>query len=435
MKSYMKELKMFLLLWSTQSLSQLGSAMTNFALVIWLYQKTGSALQTALLSICSYAPYVLMSIFAGALSDRWNKKKVMLICDTLAAICTIVVFILFKNDLLLPWHMYLLNAINGLMNTVQQPAGDVAMTLITPTKFYQKASGMRSFSNSIITILTPMLASMLLSFFGMPIVIGIDLFTFIVAFMTLLLFIKIPQDDIKAAIYEKKETVLQSAMGGLRYLRDNKLIFELILFLAGVNLVASGADATLPALILPRENGGEIMLGIVNAVAGIATLIGSVFVTIMPTPKNRIRVIYITMLISLSIGNFIFAFGHNVIFWCIGQAIGWLLVPVMGANLDVILRTSIPTDMQGRVFSCRNTFQFFTIPVGFFLGGFLIDSFLEPLMERAQEGGVLTTLFDSGKGAGANLMMFILAVEGTVICLIFGRILKKESYIEKNKMV
>ena len=91
MKDIIKELKTFLVLWSTQSLSQLGSAMTNFALTLWLYQQTGSALQTALLSVCSYAPYVCMSILAGALSDRWDKKKVMLVCDLFAACCTVVV--------------------------------------------------------------------------------------------------------------------------------------------------------------------------------------------------------------------------------------------------------------------------------------------------------------------------------------------------------
>ena len=146
-------LKPFFILWSTQSLSQLGSAMTSFALSLWLYEQTGSALQTALLSICSYAPYVVMSIFAGALSDRWDKKKTMLVCDTFAACTTVAVLILLRTDLLRPWHMYALNAINGLMNTVQQPASDVAMTMITPKRHYQKVSGMRSFSNSLITIL------------------------------------------------------------------------------------------------------------------------------------------------------------------------------------------------------------------------------------------------------------------------------------------
>lgn len=106
MKKLVKELRTFIILWSTQSLSQLGSAMTSFSLTLWVYEKTGSALQTALLSICSYAPYVLMSIFAGALSDRWDKKKVMLVCDTFAACTTITVLVLLKTDLLRPMHIY-----------------------------------------------------------------------------------------------------------------------------------------------------------------------------------------------------------------------------------------------------------------------------------------------------------------------------------------
>lgn len=113
MKNRIFELKDFYVLWSTQGLSRLGSTMMNFALTLWLYQETGSALQTALLTICSYTPYVLTSIFAGALSDKWDKKKTMLVCDTFAACCTIIVFLLLKTGLLCAWHLYLLNAVNA----------------------------------------------------------------------------------------------------------------------------------------------------------------------------------------------------------------------------------------------------------------------------------------------------------------------------------
>lgn len=116
----------FLRLWSTQTFSALGSSMTSFALVIWAYEQSGSALSTALLSICSYAPYVLLSIFAGALSDRWNKKATMLICDAAAALTTVGVLVLLSTDALCVWHLYVLNALNGLMNTVQQPASHSA---------------------------------------------------------------------------------------------------------------------------------------------------------------------------------------------------------------------------------------------------------------------------------------------------------------------
>ena len=428
MKNTIYELKTFLILWSTQSLSQLGSAMTNFALTLWLYQKTGSALQTALLSICSYAPYVIMSIFAGTLSDRWDKKKVMLICDTFAACCSLFVLVLLKTDRLMPMHMYVLNAVNGLMNTLQQPASDVAMTMITPKKYYQKTSGLRSFSSSLVTILNPVFATALFAFAGMDIVIYVDLATFAIAFFALLFGVRLPMPEKR----EKagRESFLETVRAGLACLKENELVLVLILFLAGVNFVASAFDAVLPALILPRENGGETVLGIVTSCAGIAMLFGSLIVTALPAPKNRVRVIYLTMLFSLGTENFLLAFTELPVLWCVGQIIGWLLVPVMSANLDVILRTTIPIDMQGRVYSCRNTLQFFTIPIGLSLGGFMVDHFCEPVMAASPAQGMLVRLFGTGKGSGAAMMMFILGVLGVVICLAFGRILRRYSYTE-----
>lgn len=119
LKMICKELHSFLILWSTQSLSLLGSSMTSFALILWTYEEKGSALTTALLAVCSYAPYVAMSIFAGALSDKWNKKLTLLVSDSFAAVCTFVVLVLLKTGQLEIWHLYALNALNGLMGTVQ----------------------------------------------------------------------------------------------------------------------------------------------------------------------------------------------------------------------------------------------------------------------------------------------------------------------------
>ena len=428
MKNTIKDLKTFLILWSTQSLSQLGSAMTGFALTLWLYEKTGSALQTALLAVCSYAPYVVMSIFAGALSDRWDKKKVMLVCDTMAACCSVAVLVLLKADLLLPVHMYILNALTGLMNTVQQPASDVAMTMITPKEYYQKTSGLRSLSASLVTILNPILATALYALAGMDIVIYVDLTTFAIAFLSLLSGVKLSVPEKKEEA--EKESFLETARAGLVCLRKNELVLVLILFLSGVNFVASAFDAVLPALILPRKNGGEAVLGMVTSCAGIAMFAGSLIVTVLPAPKNRIRVIYLTMLFSLGTENFILAFTDWPVLWCVGLIIGWLLVPVMSANLDVILRTTSPLDMQGRVYSCRTTLQFFTIPIGLLFGGFMVDDICEPVIAAAPAQGMLVRLFGAGKGSGAAMMMFILGVLGVVICLGFGRVLRRYRYTE-----
>lgn len=188
MKNKSHPLKNFLILWSTQSVSQLGSSITAFALTLWLYETTGSSLSTAALTICSYTPYVLMSIFAGVLTDRLDKKKIMLVCDLLAVLCTIAVFALFRTNHLMVWHLYALNIISGLMNTVQQPASEVAMTLIIPEQYYQKTSALRSLSRSLISILNPLIATALYAFAGLNGVVAADVGSFIIAFTALLFF-------------------------------------------------------------------------------------------------------------------------------------------------------------------------------------------------------------------------------------------------------
>ncbi len=425
MKNRIKKLRDFYILWSTQSLSQLGSAMTQFALTLWIYEKTGSALSTASLSICTYAPYVIMSIFAGALTDKFDKKKTMLVCDLLAALTTVLVFVLYKTDLLSMWHLYAINMFSGLMNTVQQPASEVANTLIVPKDEYQKTSGLMSLSRSLISIGNPLIAAALYGIAGLDAVIGVDLVTFGIAFLALLLFIKLPEIETGNG---KNENVLVLAKEGLVFLKQNPLVLHVILFMAGVNLTASSFDAVLPALVIPRE--GNSVLGVVTACSGIAMVIGSFLPTVMPKPKDRVRVIYLTMLFSLGTENFLLAFSRNPVIWCIGQFLGWALVPLMAANQNVIMRNSVPVELQGRVYACRNTLQFFTIPIGLFLGGFFVDHICEPFMAVKAGSGFWTGVFGTGKGSGAALMMFILAITGIVITITSSRFMRRYKYVE-----
>ncbi len=425
MKNRIKELRDFYILWSTQSLSQLGSAITEFALTLWIYEKTGSALSTAALTICTYAPYVIMSIFAGAITDKFDKKKTMLVCDLLAALTTVIVFVLYKTDTLTMWHLYVINAFSGLMNTVQQPASEVAYTLIIPKEHYQKTSGFQQLSRSLISIGNPIIAAAIYGLAGLDAAIAVDLLTFAIAFVTLLFFIKLPAIGEST---DKNESVLKLAKEGLRFLKETPLILTIIMFMSGVNLTASAFDAVLPALVIPRA--GNNVYGIVTAFSGVAMVAGSFLPMVLPKPKDRVRVIYLTMLFALGIENFVLAFSRSPVLWCFGQILGWVFVPLMAANQNVIMRNVIPVELQGRVYACRNTLQFFTIPIGLFLGGILVDKVCEPFMALKSDGSFWTVLFGSGKGAGAALMMGILGVTGTVLCITSGQIMKKYKYSE-----
>ncbi len=401
-----------LLLWSTQSLSGLGSAMTNFALVVWSYSRYGSALTTALLTVCAYAPYVLLSVFAGALSDRWDKKKTMLVCDALAALCTVGVLVLLTLGWLELWHLYLNNALNGLMNTVQQPASEVAVTLLTPREDYQRIGGLQAFSRSLTSLLTPALATALYTLVGLEAVIWFDLSTFALAAFCLLFFIRFPA---RTGERERPEPLLAAARGGLRYLKEHRGVLDIILFLAVINLTASMFEAALPALLIPKA--GEEALGLVQTCAGVAGLAGGVLAAALPAPKSRVRVICNSLLFSMSTENFLLALGRGLPVWCFGAVLGWVFIPVMNANLDALLRLHIPPEVQGRVYSARNTLQFFTIPVGYLLGGFLVDRVFEPFMAAQVPTGLWVSIFGTGKGAGAALFFLVIGALGALSCL------------------
>ena len=402
------EMRAFLLMWSTQALSSLGSSMTAFALVVWSYEAEGSALTTALLSVCSYAPYVLGSVFAGALSDRWNKKAVLLTCDGFAALTTLLTLLLLCTGQLKVWHLYLLNALNGLMNSAQQPASEVATTLLTPRAQFQRAASLRALSNSLVNLATPALAAALLGISGLPGVIAFDLATFAVAALTLAFGIRLPKGAEGAP---REEGLLAAARAGLRFLGQNAGILHLILLLSGINLIASMYNAALPARTLPLA--GEAGYGLVGSVSGAAMLAGSALAVLLPAPRRRARVILGTLLLSMSTENFLLALGRSPLPWCVGAVLGWIGIPLMNANLDALLRSSLPLSMQGRVYAARNALQFGTIPLGYLLGGALVDRFSAAVPFAA--------VFGAGQSGGAGALLFLLGLAGTALCLGFSR--------------
>ena len=406
----------FILLWATQTLSRLGSSLTPFALILWAYGKTGSAFDTALLTVSSYVPYILLSLPVGTLTDRMNKKRLMLISDTSAALCTLTILFVWLSGNLELWHLYLVNAITGTAQTFQQPASEVATTLVTPEDKYQKAGSLNALAYSVINMASPVIATALYSVGGLTLVIIVDLSTFTVAFLSLLLFVKIPEMKSEK---RKDSHIMMDLKEALSFLRTNIGILQVILFLAAINFIASIYNAALPAMILSFES--ESVLAAVQSTAGIAMIIGSAIATMLPTPKSRVRMIILSLFISMSTENFMLAFFRNPIMWCVGAFLGWLCIPVMNTNLDALMRSQIPSSIQGRVYSARNMLQFFTIPLGYLAGGFLVDSMFEPFMTD-KSNTVLNQLFGTGKGSGAAFLFAVIGVMGVLVCVIFSKL-------------
>lgn len=415
-KNKLYELKSFLILWAGQSISALGSEMTKYALIVWAYTQQGTVSSITWLAVCSYLPSIVFCFAAGTLADKWDKKKVMLVSDSIAALGTMAVLYLYATKSLQLWHLYIINIIISFMHAFQNPASYVAVSLIAPKDQYTRVSGLQAFSNSLVTIVTPALATTMLSFFCLEAVFIFDLATFVIAFSTLLLFIKIP----KIIYVDKKEKFIISCGQGIRFLKEHKALWKIILFFSFINLLASiSGNSIMSALILARTDNNKTILGMVSSAIGIGTLLGSILVTVMKPATHKTKVIFLSCAISFLLCDILWATGQIAPIWIFAAFSGNLPLPFLNANLTTIMRTKVPIEMQGRVFAARDTFQFITIPIGLALGGILADYIFEPFMLTASPvQHVLSLIVGTGKGSGMAVIFLITGIIGFIVNMV-----------------
>lgn len=411
-------LKGFLILWGSQAVSSLGSSLTSFALILWVYQQQHTATSIALLSFFTYLPSILFCFIAGTLADQWDKKKIMLVSDLFAALSTLTVTVLHITGALQVWHLYVANFLNSFMNAFQNPASYVAVSLLVPKERYARASGLQAFSGSLIRILTPPLASAILSFGNLTTVFLIDLGTFLFAFLILLFFVKLPL--LPKGMEQRKESVWKSCATGFSFLRANNALLKLILYMSLINLLAYiSGYGILPAMILARSGDNQTTLGFVTSAMGIGMLLGSVLVTIMKPAKRRTQLVFWTMIVSFFLGDVLWGLGRSAPIWIFSSFCGNMLVPFTGACMFSIMCTSVPTELQGRVFSARDTLQYCTIPLGLFLGGFLADHVFEPFMAQSSPlQQAISLLTGVGAGSGMAVIFLITGLTGVISSLI-----------------
>lgn len=415
----MKQFRKYIFLWITQSISQLGSSMTGFALTLWAYGQTHSALSVSLMTFCNYVPYIIMSLFAGSFVDWHSKKAVMLISDSIAALGTTAVLFLTAFGRLEIWHIYLVNIAVGCTNAFQQPASAVAVGKLVPEDRLSTVSGMNSFSMNLITIISPVLAAFFYGTFGIWSVLVIDVASFLTAFLVLLCAISIPEEYGEA----KKNSAFAGAKEGFRFLRERRGLLAIMLTMAAINFFSRLTyENILSPMILSRSNENDMVLGLVNAAMGAGGIAGGILVTLLKAPRHQVKMMYGSAAISFLCGDMLMAVGRNGIMWILAGVAASLPIPFIMAANNVIMYGNVPEQMQGRVFAVRNAIQYSTIPVGILLGGFLADYVMEPFMKSgSQAADLLGKIVGTGNGSGMALMFLCTSIAGCLISLLSYR--------------
>ena len=412
----LRALRSFLMLWAGQAISQLGSSVTAYALILWIYQQEGTATSLAMSSFFMHLPSIALCFIAGTLADRWDKKKIMLISDALAALGTLTLFILYGMDTLSVWHLYLVNFILSCMAAFQNPASYVAVSLIAPKDQYARVAGFYEISRALVAIVAPALGAIFMQLGGLKLVFSFDLITFALG-VSALIVTKIPR--IEQAAEAARDTFWQSCLTGLKFFKNNRDLFSIVLFFAFINLLAYATGyGVLPAMILERTQNDQSALGFVSSARGIGALIGSLLVTLLPPARKRGRAALLCCGMAFLLENFPLAIGRVVSVWCIGAALGEFCLPYLNASLTSLMRERVPIELQGRVFATRDTLQYITIPIGLFAGGLLADHIFEPA--AAGFPNWITALVGNTPGSGMALMALITGVIGTVTSFIMA---------------
>lgn len=411
-------MKTFLTIWLGQFISRIGTAMTRFALLIWVYEQTGSATNVALLGFAAFLPMVLVSPFAGVWIDRFDRRKILMLADAGAGVMTAVLLILVAAGQLQLWHLYLAEAVAGVFEAFQIPAYTAVTSTLLPQSHYSRANGLRSLADFGSQVLAPALGGLCLFWIGLSGVMVIDVVTVLLAVGALLI-IRVPPvtDDTAAA---PRSALRQELRVGFRIIWHYKGLATLVGITTIIHFFAALTWLSImPAMILARTGNNELALASVQSAMGIGGVLGGILMSAWGGPRRKIHGFLLGIAVSFLLGDIPLAVGRSLPIWIAAAGLGSFFIPILSSSNDTIWQSIIPQAVQGRVFSVRTMLVNAFLPVGYLLGGILADRVMEPAMAS---GGSAASMFGwlvgTGPGAGMALMYVGTAVLAILVCLL-----------------
>jgi MFS family permease len=408
----------FTVVWAGQLVSVLGTRMTGFALMIWIWQQTGQATALALLAFFTFAPILIMLPIAGSLVDRLNRKLAIILSDLAAGIGTVVILVLFMADALQIWHLYVIAIFSGAFGAFQWPAFSAAITTMVEKKHYGRASGMVGMVESVSGIFGPPLAAVFLVMIGISGILVIDIITFIFAIGVVLL-VHIPQPPPADDLEKGAKGVLKGAGYGFKYIYRRKPLFGLQMTFFAFNVISTLGMVVIAPMLLARTNSDNMLLGLVQMVISVGGLIGGIALAIWGGPKKKIHGLLGGMMLIGVLFAVGFGIGRTPIIWMIFGFTTMLFVPILNGSSQAIWQSKVPANKQGRVFAARAVIAQGASAISMLVAGPLADKIFEPAMAAGGSmAGKFGWLVGTGPGAGMALMIFVSSMITAFVALI-----------------
>ena len=406
-----RHLRTFYILLATQVFSLIGSRMTGLAVAIKVYQDTSQATPLALTAFFAALPRLVSASIAGVLADRWDRRYVMMIADAGQAVGTLLLLISFASGEFELWHLYVVALIQSVFGIFQEPAFQASVTMLVPDDHRDRANAVQQLTGPTAGIIAPIIAGVLFTIIGATGVMAIDLFTFGVAVLVVLL-VHIPRPEQTAEGRAMQQGALwREALVGFQFLKERRALLYNVLHVSLVNFLITGAMVLNTAYVLSLTD-DEALLGTLGGAFGVGAIIGGVIMGAWGGTRPRIHTI-MPGIIVVGIGLALLGLGRSPITLGAAIIVMALPLPMINASFMSIMQIKVPADLQGRVFASLGQVSIMLTPLAYLLAGPLADQVFEPAV-GGDNWHVVAPLVGSQAGSGIGLIMFM---AGTLIAL------------------
>ncbi len=398
-------LQTFLIVWAGQLTSSLGNGMTAFALAVHIYRQTQAVAAVATVMLCLFLPAILLRPLGGLLADRFDRRMLIVLGD-LGSACG-VFFILFSvlAGTLAPWRIYGGVAVSSVFVALQNPAYKSSVTDLLPEEHYSRASALVQLASSAQHLVSPMLAGLLLTAGGLVPILLIDLSTFAIAVVAALS-IGRPLDPSRGVVGStNSDGALAQLKQGWRAIHTDRRVMAVVALMSLTTLFLGVLQTLCAPMLLAIID--ERTLGFVQSFSASGMLVSSAVLGAVGISRSHNAFLILALMLA---GLFLSAMGMATRIDVIAASffLFFCTLPVINACADVLIRTRIPNEVQGRAWGIIGFLSQLGFVAAYALSGFLADRLFTPLMA---DGGRLATsvgrVIGSGNGRGMALMLVL----------------------------
>ena len=408
-------MKNFYKLWLGELISNIGSGMTAFALSVYIYEKTGSVSYVSLITLLSFMPSITLSPIGGLLADRYDRRLLMIIGDLFSGLGLIYILwnIQAGEKSIVPIFVGI--TFSSIFTSLLEPSYRATLTDILEEENYAKASGLIQAAGSAKYLISPVIAGMILSVADIRVILLLDILTFI----TTCLMIFLVRKSMNSEMQNYKKDSFKGLLEGLFIIKENRGVYSLVIIMFFVCFFMGFIQILIRPMILALSS--VKTAGMMESLCAAGLLIGSLWIGIAGIKKNYSKILAVACFFC---GIFMSMTGVNENLAIIGIStfLFFSTLPFMNSCADVLVRVSVPNELQGRVWGLISLITQMGTVAAYIISGIMADYIFEPMFNK---NGILVKnigmIIGTGKGRGIGFMLILSGMGMLIMAIIIWK--------------